>query len=99
MTTEAKPFIPIIDFSGIYHGTEEDKKRISLEIDQAARTSGFLVIKGHGVSKTIIDNAWKDTKDFFDLSEEEKMKYTTKDEAKYPFGYSGMGMEVLSAGK
>lgn len=35
----------------------------------------------------------------FDLPEAEKLKYTTADEAKYPFGYSGMGMEVLSAGK
>lgn len=30
---------------------------------------------------------------------EEKSKYITDDEARYPFGYSSMGAEVLSAGK
>ena len=29
----------------------------------------------------------------------EKEKYITEDESKYPFGYSSMGAEVLSAGK
>ena len=49
-----KPFIPIIDFSGFYNGNADDKQRIGVEIDHAARTSGFLVIKGHGMYSSIV---------------------------------------------
>jgi isopenicillin N synthase-like dioxygenase len=42
---------------------------------------------------------WRETAGFFDLSTEEKEKYTSRSQAEYPFGYSKFKGEVLSAGK
>lgn len=91
--------IPIIDFSGFLNGTEEEQIRVANEIGEACEKIGFLVVKGHGVDPKIIQEAWEATQEFFDLPESEKLKYVTKDEAAYPFGYSAMGMESLVAGK
>lgn len=91
--------IPVVDFSSFLHGTPEERNAVVAEIADACRTIGFFVVKGHGVDATVIDEAWNATTQFFDLPISEKSAYTSTDEATYPFGYSGMGMEVLSAGK
>ena len=93
--------IPIIDISGLVgpEATVESKKSVAAEIIKACEEIGFFIIKGHHVRSDIIDNMWTATSDFFDLSTEYKDTWTTTNEAKYPFGYSGIGAEVLSAGK
>ena len=68
------------------------------EINKACRQSGFLAITGHGIPQSIIDNALKSSKEFFDLPTEEKMKLDTMSE-EYPYGYNGVMGEVLSDGK
>lgn len=92
--------VPIIDISALRRkGASRDEKLIvAKEIGKACEEVGFFVIRGHGVDAAIIDNAWKATRDFFDLSVEEKMTYV-KPQHEYPFGYTKMGGELLSAGK
>ena len=55
------PIIPIIDFSAYLNGNEESKQKVAMEIGIACEQIGFFIIKGHGVDKNIINNAWQST--------------------------------------
>lgn len=50
------------------------------------------------VAPAVIDNAWSSTQQFFDMDNEYKASFTPENEAEYPYGYSGFGAEILSAG-
>jgi isopenicillin N synthase-like dioxygenase len=92
--------VPIIDLSPFLaeNATREDKLKVAAEINKAALEVGFLTIVGHQIPSEVIDNAWKSTKEFFDLPLDVKTPYTRPQE-EYPFGYNAMGTEVLSTGK
>jgi len=90
--------VPVIDVGPLFTGDASDKKRISAEIARACVEIGFFVIVNHGIKDSVIENAWRTTREFFDLSEDEKL-LLVKPQAEYPFGYSRFGGEVLSAGK
>jgi isopenicillin N synthase-like dioxygenase len=59
---------------------------------------GFFVIIGHGISDSLIDSVWKSTSNFFDLPTEYKQSYE-RSQKEYPFGYTRLGGEILSASK
>jgi len=90
--------VPVIDLGPLYSGGSAEKKAISNLIARACEDIGFFVIVNHGITDEVINAAWKSTREFFDLPEEEKLKLV-KPQAEYPFGYSRFGGEVLSAGK
>mmetsp|Transcript_4739 Transcript_4739/g.7739 ORF Transcript_4739/g.7739 Transcript_4739/m.7739 type:complete len:406 (+) Transcript_4739:35-1252(+) len=90
--------VPIIDVSPLFGKDQDQRVATAQAIGKACREIGFIVIVGHQVEKEIIDNAWAATRNFFD----EKLDYKTqyiKPQDEYPFGYSEVGGEVLSAGK
>jgi len=99
--TSQQSEIPIIDISGLVSAdaTQESKKAVAAQLVQACEDIGFFVITGHGVPQSVIDNMWSNTSAFFDLPEEYKSKWEEGKQSAYPFGYSGIGGEVLSAGK
>jgi isopenicillin N synthase-like dioxygenase len=92
--------VPIIDVSNLVkEGASLDEKLVvAREIGQACEEVGFFVIVGHGVPNDVIDNIWSSTREFFDLDDAEKNRYVYPQE-EYPFGYSGIGTEILSSGK
>lgn len=92
--------IPVIDFAPFLRpdASAEDRLRVAQEIGRACEEVGFFVICGHGIPSDVIENIWQSTREFFDLSEEEKLRYVYPQE-EYPFGYNPMGSEVLSSGK
>lgn len=90
--------VPIIDISPLFGDDQEKRLATANEIGKAAAEIGFFIIVGHQVSKETISGAWESTRKFFDTSLEHKMTFV-KPQHVYPFGYSEMGVEVLSAGK
>lgn len=90
--------VPIIDVSPLFGSDEAAKRSVALEIGGAFAEVGFIVITGHHVPNEIINSAWTVTHEFFDLPLEEKKQYI-KPQHEYPFGYTQVGGEVLSAGK
>ena len=90
--------VPIIDIGGLLRGSAEERKAVADEIGRACLEIGFFVVVNHGIREAVLEDAWRSTKAFFDLSEEEKLKLV-KPQHEYPFGYSKFGGEVLSAGK
>ena len=66
--------VPVIDLTPARLGTAAERLEVAQKIDQAARTIGFLVVSGHGVSKEVIDRASDAARRFFDQSSDEKAK-------------------------
>lgn len=92
--------IPIIDVSALVsaESTLEQRQCVADLIGKACEDIGFFIIVGHQIDQKLIDNIWSATKTFFDLPLEEKMNLS-KPQHEYPFGYSKLGGEILSAGK
>lgn len=90
--------VPIIDIGGLLRGNAEERKAVADEIGRACLEIGFFVVVNHGIREAVLEDAWRATKAFFDLREEEKLRLV-KPQHEYPFGYSKFGGEVLSAGK
>eukprot|EP00003_Mantamonas_plastica_P008141 TRINITY_DN1704_c0_g1_i1.p1 TRINITY_DN1704_c0_g1~~TRINITY_DN1704_c0_g1_i1.p1 ORF type:complete len:381 (-),score=128.72 TRINITY_DN1704_c0_g1_i1:60-1202(-) len=94
----AETTVQVMDVSRLHSEDVEERKALAVEIGKVCEDIGFLVITGHGVNQDIIDNMWNQTREFFDLPEEEKDE-CTRPQHIYPFGYIKMLGEVLSRGK
>lgn len=90
--------VPIIDISALFGDDQEKRLATANEIGKACKEIGFFIIVGHQVSDEVINGAWESTRLFFETSLEHKLTFV-KPQHVYPFGYSEMGVEVLSAGK
>jgi isopenicillin N synthase-like dioxygenase len=83
----APPFVPTVDLrSG----------RAAEQIAEAASTIGFLIVAGHDVSPTLMNEQWAATRSFFDLPVEQKMSIAMPTRG-YPYGYAPLAYEQLSA--
>lgn len=69
--------IPVIDLTKAINGNLEDRKAIAREIDQAYKGVGFITVKGHGIDKSVFENAYKSLDAVFELPLEEKYLCTT----------------------
>ncbi|WP_172383815.1 isopenicillin N synthase family oxygenase [Streptomyces sp. MNP-20] len=63
-------FVPVIDLSA--RDTARGRAAVAAAIDRACRSSGFFVVVGHGVPRTLIDRMFTVTGAFFALPREEK---------------------------
>lgn len=90
--------VPIIDISSLFGDDKDARKATALQIGNACREVGFFVIVNHKVPVKLIERVWASTQQYFDQPNEIKMELS-KPQDEYPFGYTAMGGEVLSAGK
>jgi|DeeseametaMP0747_FD_contig_81_517225_length_5076_multi_3_in_0_out_0_4 isopenicillin N synthase-like dioxygenase len=81
--------VPVIDISAAISGSEADKQAVAEKVGAAARSIGFLVVSGHGVSEDVIAAASEASRRFFDLTAERKAAYRSGDPMIYR-GYFGM---------
>ncbi|WP_327296827.1 MULTISPECIES: 2OG-Fe(II) oxygenase family protein [unclassified Streptomyces] len=59
-------YVPVIDLSSARTGESADR-RLAAVIDEVCRTSGFLVVVGHGVQEHTISEMYRATREFFAL--------------------------------
>lgn len=67
--------IPIIDLSLLASGNA----RAIHDLDSACRQWGFFMVVNHGIPQELINGVLEATREFFDLSEEEKPEFQPKD--------------------
>jgi len=67
--------IPELDMNEWLMSDEESKVKFAKMWNAAFCEFGFCTIINHGVPHDIIDNMYSATREFFDLDEQEKMKY------------------------
>lgn len=89
------PAIPSLDLNAFLTGTAKEQRVIATKVDEICRSIGFLIVENHGVTHSIIDNAWSSVQDFFDLPLTEKLKSRSPDPY-CPRGYFPMQAEALA---
>lgn len=67
--------IPLIDMAPWRHGDEAERARVAQRVDQALRTSGFLLVAGHGVDPRLRDRVRELARMFFALPPSVKARY------------------------
>ena len=85
--------LPVIDLSGLFTGSDDDKAQVAKALGNAARSSGFFYITGHGVPQTQMDAIFAASKAFHEKPRSFKMKYwsgfTTNHRGYVPFEENG----------
>ena len=75
-----------------------ERKKRSEALDKICIETGFLIIEGHGVPKTVINEQWDIVSKFFssplDIKREVRVPYSG-----YPYGWIGPDQEALAASK
>ena len=80
--------IPVIDFSKFKDGNKKMRANIADKIGVAASNVGFMVILNAPMDFNLYSEAIKSSKNFFNLAQETKEKYTYN--SKLNFGYQGI---------
>lgn len=84
--------IPSVDLNKFLSTDSNKKNQFVQEIGSAYEEIGFVSLKNHFLDEDLMDNLYKQVKDFFNLPEEIKMKYE-KDELSGQRGYVSFGKE------
>ncbi|OAL31254.1 hypothetical protein AYO20_08309 [Fonsecaea nubica] len=66
--------IPVIDISGIFSDSLEERKKVAKEVGKACQDVGFFYAENHNIPDEVIDQTFAAVKHFFALSHEEKME-------------------------
>lgn len=67
--------IPSVDLTDFLSDNPERKQKFVNEIGKAYNEIGFVALKGHFLSDELVENLYKEVKDFFDLPVETKKQY------------------------
>jgi isopenicillin N synthase-like dioxygenase len=86
--------IPVIDIAPFLDGTAKGQAATARAVDDACSTLGFLIIVGHGVPDSLIDDMRRTSFAYFDRPLEEKIKLRMPPD-RYR-GYISLGSEALS---
>lgn len=87
--------VPLIDIAPFLAGSSGGARRVADEVGRACEAIGFLIVKGHGVPRDLVDGMVDVSRRFFDLPLDEKMKARGPDRSR---GYGPVGEEALSYG-
>jgi len=69
--------VPVIDLAPWFDGDAGDRAAVARQVDQALRTSGFLLITGHGVPAEVRARTRAVAREFFALPVAAKARYAT----------------------
>ena len=89
--------LPVIDIAALYGEDPAGRLRVAGELGRAARESGFCYIAGHQVSAECMRGLIGQTRDFFALPLEQKMRWYIG-LSKNHRGYVPEGEEVFAGG-
>ncbi|KAM6492285.1 flavonol synthase/flavanone 3-hydroxylase [Amanita muscaria] len=92
----SSPTIPVVDFSSFYSSSPSERLQTGTAIYEALRDTGFVYLTNHGVSKQLIDEAFTQSRAFFDLPLVDKLKAPHPPESWNHRGYSQIGQEKIS---
>jgi isopenicillin N synthase-like dioxygenase len=87
--------VPVIDLSPFRSDDPAQRNAVAAQVGQACRDIGFLIISGHGVPDTLIQDTYRTAKEFFALSTAEKVA-VDRPAPDVVRGYSAVGGEGLS---
>ena len=86
--------VPVVDIAPFLRGTAEGEASVAAAVDRACSTLGFLIIAGHGVPDSLIDDMRTASFAYFDRPVEEKQRLRMPPD-RYR-GYISLGSEALA---
>lgn len=89
--------LPLIDVSGLQSSELATRRATAIELDHAARNSGFFYATGHGLASPLIEGMAAAAAEFFALPEALKQRYYIGGSTNHR-GYVPPGEEVFYAG-
>jgi len=84
--------IPVVDLSKFVTGTSEEKEAFVKELGKAFHEVGFVGVRNHGIAKDLVEDFYKQSKNFFSLPVEIKKECNVKGLAGQR-GYTAFGTE------
>ncbi len=90
--------VPSLDLNDFVNGNEEQKKSFYKNIGKAYNSTGFVIIKNHGLSQAKTEKLYDQVIKFFNLDEEAKKKYEIPNMYGQR-GYTGRGKEKAKDSK
>jgi isopenicillin N synthase-like dioxygenase len=84
--------IPSVDLADFIRGDANTKKKFVEALGKAYEDIGFVAVRNHLIKKETVEKLYSEVKAFFDLPEDNKLKYEIKDLAGQR-GYTSFGRE------
>jgi isopenicillin N synthase-like dioxygenase len=66
--------IPVVDLRPWFSGDARARERIARQVNRICREVGFMYVKNHGISESLVERTFKQAHRFFSLPEDEKVK-------------------------
>ena len=95
MPESQENLIPIVDLSAFLSNDDKQRQKAAKDLTDACHNLGFVYITGHGVSPELLDDAFRWSRELFDLSHEDKMKAPHPPGSIPHRGYSHPGLEKV----
>ncbi|KAG4438374.1 hypothetical protein IFR05_006136 [Cadophora sp. M221] len=90
--------IPIIDFKPWSElSSPKERLQVAHELVEACHSTGFVYIKNYGIPASMVDEAFKWSKKFYDLKEEDRASAAHPHGSMIYRGYSKLGHETVQA--
>ena len=93
------PSIPIIDLSLFSTGSLSRRQNAAKSLTDACQNLGFTYISGHGISPSLLQEAFAWSKKLYDLPQDDKMKAPHPAAPMPHRGYSAAGLEKVYSKK
>ncbi len=87
--------IPVVDFEGIWTDNLSRRESTAALLRQALESYGFLYLKNHGVSQSILDDLFGQSRAFFALPQKAKDTVKRREDGTSRHGYEGIGGQSL----
>lgn len=87
--------IRVIDLAPWFAGTPAGERAVAAAVAQACEQTGFLVISGHGVPQSLVDEAFATAEKFFQLPTAAKERVRPPDGVS-PRGWHALGTKYLA---
>ncbi len=85
----AMPLVPVIDLGA-------DRAVIAAQIGAACEHVGFFQVVDHGVPNTVVDEAWRVKREFFEAPDDVRQSVAMPHSG-HPYGYQGFAVETLAS--
>lgn len=86
--------IPLIDISPFLNGSDAERSAVARAVDTACADMGFLLVSGHGIPSSLVDDMRRVSTSFFERPLEDKLRYRMPPD-RYR-GFIAFGNEALA---